>query len=58
MANLILATCQFPIDKDVEQNLKYVARQIKQAKAKGAHLVHFSEACLSGYLGYMGNPSL
>lgn len=26
-------------------------RQLAQAKAAGAHLVHFSEACLSGYLG-------
>lgn len=51
MANLLLATCQFPIDKDPRHNLKYVIRQIKQAKAQGAHLVHFSEACLSGYLG-------
>jgi predicted amidohydrolase len=24
---------------------------MKQAKSKGAHLVHFSEACLTGYLG-------
>ena len=28
MANLVLATCQFPVDKDCEQNLKYVTRQI------------------------------
>ena len=51
MANLILATCQFPVNKKSEQNLLYVTRQIKLAKAKGAHLIHFSEACLSGYLG-------
>ena len=51
MANIVLATCQFPVDKDCEQNLKYVTRQIKLAKAKGAHLVHFSETSLSGYLG-------
>ena len=51
MANLILATCQFPVNKKCEQNLLYATRQIKLAKAKGAHLVHFSESCLSGYLG-------
>jgi len=51
MANLMLATCQFPVNKKIEQNLLYVTRQIKLAKAKGAHLVHFSESCLSGYLG-------
>ena len=51
MAKLILATCQFYINKRVEQNLRSITRQMKQAKAKGAHLVHFSEACLSGYLG-------
>lgn len=51
MARLVLATCQFCIDKQPERNLKSVIRQIKLAKAQGAHLIHFSEACLSGYLG-------
>ena len=51
MAALTLATSQFPIDKDIDKNLRHVLRHIKHAKAKGAHLVHFSEACLSGYLG-------
>ena len=51
MAKLNLATCQFPIAAELKRNLRYVLRQIEQAKAKGAHLVHFSEACLSGYLG-------
>ena len=51
MANLVLATCQFPIQKQIEKNLSYIIRQLKQSKEQGAHLVHFSEACLSGYLG-------
>ena len=51
MANLVLATCQFPIQKEIEKNLSYIIRQLKQSKEQGAHLVHFSEACLSGYLG-------
>jgi predicted amidohydrolase len=51
MAKLALATCQFHITEQVERNLRSITRQMKQAKAKGAQLVHFSEACLSGYLG-------
>jgi len=51
MSKLVLATCQFCIEKRVEDNLRHVTRQMKQAKQKGTHLVHFSEACLSGYLG-------
>ena len=48
---MTLATCQFPIGKDPAKNFRAVKRQLAQAKGKGAHLVHFSEACLSGYLG-------
>ena len=51
MARLVLATCQFEIEKEVAKNLRGVTRQMKLAKSKGAQLVHFSEACLSGYLG-------
>ena len=51
MAKLTLATCQFPISADPHRNLEHVLRQIEEAKAGGAHLVHFSEACVSGYLG-------
>ena len=51
MAKITLATCQFPISRDVDANLRHAVRQIEQAAAKGAQLVHFSEAALSGYLG-------
>ena len=51
MAHLVLATCQFRIEPEPELNLKSTLRQIGQAKEQGAHLVHFSEACLSAYLG-------
>ena len=51
MAKLVLATCQFPIHEDPRRNLVFATRQIAAAKARGAHLVHFSEACISGYLG-------
>ena len=48
---LTLATCQFPVDANIEANLAFVIRQMKNAKRRGAQVVHFSEACLSGYAG-------
>ena len=51
MARLVLATCQFCVYPEPERNVAATLRQLKQAKDKGAHLVHFPEACLSGYLG-------
>ena len=48
---LTVATCQLPISSDVRKNLKYVARQIRTAKDRGADVAHFPEACLSGYAG-------
>lgn len=42
MARLTLATCQFEIQTQVASNLRSVTRQMKRAKAGGAHLVHFS----------------
>ena len=51
MSKIVLATCQFLIEKQVEKNVSSIVRHMRHAKAKGAHLVHFSEACLSGYLG-------
>jgi len=51
VAGLVLATCQFCVNREPRKNLRSVVRQMKLARAKGADLVHFSEACLSGYLG-------
>ena len=51
MAKLVLASCQFQIDRDVDTNRRSIERQMRSAAAKGAQLVHFSEACLSAYLG-------
>ena len=48
---LKIATCQFPVSGDIERNFKYVVRQMKFASGQGAHLAHFSEACLGGYAG-------
>ncbi len=46
-----VATCQFPVDADPRRNLRYVARQMRSAKERGAHVAHFPEACMSGYAG-------
>ncbi len=48
---LTVATCQFPVSADIHSNLLYVSRQMRAAKAQGAHVAHFPEACLSGYAG-------
>ena len=47
---LKIATCQFPVSRDLERNFKYVVRQMKYASEQGAHLAHFSETCLGGYV--------
>ena len=46
-----LATCQFHITDDIEENVTAVLAQMREAAAQGAQLVHFSECCLSGYAG-------
>jgi predicted amidohydrolase len=48
---LTVATCQFPVGPDVRRNLRYVLRQIRIARERGADVAHFPEACLSGYAG-------
>ncbi len=48
---LSVATCHFPVDADVRRNVRYVLRQMRVASALGADVVHFPEACLSGYAG-------
>ncbi len=49
---LRVATCQFPTSSDIDQNLWYILRQIRGAKDRDADVVHFPEACLSGYAGH------
>ncbi|MFC4494513.1 carbon-nitrogen hydrolase family protein [Streptomyces ovatisporus] len=51
MPELTVATCQFPVSADVARNGRYVMRQMRTAKERGADLVHFPEACLPGYAG-------
>jgi predicted amidohydrolase len=48
---LKVATCQFPTSADIDANLGFVRRLMEEAKAGGAEVAHFPEACLSGYAG-------
>ena len=51
MQKLCVASCQFPVTQGVDRNAEYVGRYMEKAAAAGAHLLHTSEACLSGYAG-------
>ena len=46
---LEVATCQFHVSGNIDENAKYVEDFIKQAADNEADIVHFSEAALSGY---------
>ena len=48
---LKLATCQFPVSGKIVENAKYIRDFLHQAADAGAHLLHTSEAALSGYPG-------
>ena len=48
---LRVATCQFPVSGKIVDNAKYIRDFLHQAAAAGAHLLHTSEASLSGYPG-------
>ncbi|MCF7975164.1 MAG: carbon-nitrogen hydrolase family protein [Phycisphaerae bacterium] len=48
---LLLATCQFPVSADVTANAEWIRKQMREAKALQADMVHFSECALSGYAG-------
>ena len=48
---LRVASCQFPVSEDIAKNATYIRRYAKKAVAAGAHLLHTSETCLSGYAG-------
>ncbi|MBL7040251.1 MAG: carbon-nitrogen hydrolase family protein [Pirellulaceae bacterium] len=50
-SGLKVATCQFPVSGNVDENAKYVKDLIRKAAANKADIVHFSEAALSGYGG-------
>ncbi|WP_344132865.1 hypothetical protein [Saccharopolyspora halophila] len=48
MSTLRVATCQFPTSSNIEANLSWVRRQLRQAAQRGADLAHLGEAALSG----------
>ena len=48
---ITVATCQFPTSSNIDSNLGYALDQMRTAKARGADVAHFPEACLSGYAG-------
>jgi predicted amidohydrolase len=49
---LKVATCQFPVSGNPLENAKYIRGFMQEAAKAGAHLLHTSEASLSGYGGY------
>ena len=48
---LRVASCQFPVSDDLASNARWIRKYMRQAEVAGAHLLHTSEACLSGYAG-------
>jgi predicted amidohydrolase len=51
MQKLRVASCQFPVSGDIAKNARYVRRYLRRAAESGAHLLHTSEVCLTGYAG-------
>lgn len=51
MKSLRVATCQFSVEGQIEHNRRWVLKQIAEAAAQRADVVHFSECALSGYAG-------
>ena len=54
---LRVATCQFPVSASVTENARQIREFMRRAVKSGAHLLHTSEASLSGYAG-IDVPSL
>jgi predicted amidohydrolase len=54
---LRVATCQFPVSGDAAENARQIRDFMRRAVKSGAHLLHTSEASLSGYAG-IDLPSL
>jgi predicted amidohydrolase len=52
MQVLRVATCQFPVCGDPQNNGRHVRDFMRQAARNGADVVHFSQTALSGYAGW------
>lgn len=50
-APLTVASCQFPVEADIDHNRDCVITQINEAANRGARVAHFCETALSGYAG-------
>lgn len=48
---LRVATCQFPVSGSPHENASFIGDFMRKAAEAGAHLLHTSEASLSGYAG-------
>ncbi|MFZ7119814.1 MAG: carbon-nitrogen hydrolase family protein [Eubacteriaceae bacterium] len=48
---IIVATCQFPVSKNILNNSSYIQKQLNEAASQNAEIVHFPECALSGYIG-------
>ncbi|UCH63109.1 MAG: carbon-nitrogen hydrolase family protein [Fidelibacterota bacterium] len=48
---LRIASSQFPITGNINENARWIKKQIREAKVSGADIVHFPECALSGYGG-------
>lgn len=46
-----IASCQFPVCSDINENFHWIRDQVIEAKLKKADIVHFPECALSGYPG-------
>jgi len=46
-----IAACQFPVSASIGENASWIEKQIREAAAAGAAVVHFPECALSGYPG-------
>jgi predicted amidohydrolase len=49
--SLCIATSQFPTCAEPQRNAAHMVEQVAEAARLGADLIHFPEACLSGYAG-------
>jgi deaminated glutathione amidase len=51
MAVLTIATCQFSVGADIDDNARQIKQLMTRASRRGARVVHFPEGALSGYAG-------
>jgi len=48
---MTIASCQFPVSGNIEENAQNIMEQMRMSKIYGADVVHFPECALSGYGG-------